>query len=90
VTIDLGANTQISSAQVVPYLDRAYRYRVETSTDNSHWRTVIDRTTNTATGTRIDNFNTGAVSARYVRLTVTGVSGVSTTWASIQEFAVYQ
>ena len=89
VTIDLGSNTSVSNAQVVPYLDRAYRYRVQTSTDNSHWTTVIDRTANTATGTHIDNFTTGAVSARYVRLTVTGVYGVSTTWASIQEFAVY-
>ena len=89
VTIDLGSNKSVSNAQVVPYLDRAYRYRVETSTDNVHWVTVIDRTANTATGTHIDNFTTGAVSARYVRLTVTGVYGVSTTWVSIQEFAVY-
>jgi rhamnogalacturonyl hydrolase YesR len=89
VTIDLGANTSVSNAKVVPYLDRAYRYRVETSTDNVHWVTVIDRTANTTTGSLIDNFTTGPVSARYVRLTVTGVFGVSTTWASIQEFAVY-
>jgi hypothetical protein len=73
----------------VPYLDRAYRYRVETSTDNSHWTTVIDRTANTTGGSLIDNFSTGAISARYVRLTVTGVNGGSTTWVSIQEFAVY-
>ena len=89
VTIDLGASTQVSNAKVVPYLDRAYRYRVETSTDNVHWQTVIDRTANTTTGSLIDTFATGTVSARYVRLTVTGVFGVSTTWASIQEFAVY-
>jgi len=89
VTIDLGAAKSLSNAKVVPYLDRAYRYRVETSTDNSHWTTVIDRTANTTGGSLIDNFTTGAVSARYVRLTVTGVSGVSTTWVSIQEFAVY-
>jgi hypothetical protein len=89
VTIDLGAATSVSNAKVVPYLDRAYRYRVETSTDNSHWTTVIDRTANTTGGSLIDNFTTGAVSARYVRLTVTGVYGVSTTWVSIQEFAVY-
>jgi hypothetical protein len=89
VTIDLGANKSLSNAKVVPYLDRAYRFRVETSTDNVHWTTVIDRTANTTTGSLIDNFTTGAVSARYVRLTVTGVNGGGTTWASIQEFAVY-
>jgi rhamnogalacturonyl hydrolase YesR len=89
VTIDLGANKSLSNAKVVPYLDRAYRYRVQTSTDNSHWTTVIDRTANTTGGSLIDDFSTGAVSARYVRLTVTGVNGGSTTWVSIQEFAVY-
>jgi rhamnogalacturonyl hydrolase YesR len=89
VTIDLGAVKQISNSKVVPYLDRAYRFRVQTSTDKTHWTTVLDKTANTLTGSRIDNFTTGAVSARYVRLTVTGVYGVSTSWASIQEFAVY-
>jgi rhamnogalacturonyl hydrolase YesR len=89
VTIDLGSAKSVSNAKVVPYLDRAYRYRVETSTDNSHWTTVIDRTANTTGGSLIDNFTTGAISARYVRLTVTGVYNVSTTWVSIQEFAVY-
>jgi rhamnogalacturonyl hydrolase YesR len=89
VTIDLGSNKSLSNAKLVPYLDRAYRYRVETSTDNVHWQTVIDRTTNTTTGSLLDNFTTGAVSARYVRLTVTGVYGVTTPWVSIQEFAVY-
>jgi hypothetical protein len=89
VTIDLGASHLVSNAKVVPYLDRAYRYRVQTSTDNVHWTTVLDRTTNTLTGSRLDAFTTGPVSARYVRLTVTGVYGVSTSWVSIQEFAVY-
>ncbi len=89
VTIDLGSSKSLSNAKVVPYLDRAYRYRVETSTDNAQWVTVIDRTANTSTGSLLDNFTAGAVTARYVRLTVTGVYGVSTSWVSIQEFAVY-
>jgi rhamnogalacturonyl hydrolase YesR len=89
VTIDLGSNKSLSNAKVVPYLDRAYRYRVQTSTDNKNWTTVINRTTNTLTGSRLDTFTTGPVNARYVRLTVVGVYGVSTSWVSIQEFAVY-
>jgi rhamnogalacturonyl hydrolase YesR len=87
VTVDLGADYRLSNAMVVPYLDRAYRYRIDTSTDNVHWTLAVDRTTNTATGTRLDDFTT--VTARYARLTVTGVYGVATDWASIQEFAVY-
>jgi hypothetical protein len=89
VTIDLGASYRLSNAMVVPYLDRAYRYRIQTSTNNTSWTTVVDRTTNTSTGSRLDDFSTGTVTARYARLTVTGVYGVTTDWASIQEFAVY-
>lgn len=87
VTIDLGATYALTNAMVVPYLDRAYRYRIQFSTDKTHWRTVVDRTANKTKGTLLDEFT--AANARYVRLTVTGVYGVSTTWASIQEFAVY-
>ena len=88
-TVDLGSATTIGNAMVIPYQDRAYRYRVETSTDNVRWQLVIDRTANVATGTAVDDVIGGAVSARYVRLTVTGVGGAVTTWSSIQEFAVY-
>jgi hypothetical protein len=49
---------------------------------------VLDRSANTATGSQLDDFSAGTVSARYVRLTVTGVNG-TTTKVSIQEFGVY-
>jgi rhamnogalacturonyl hydrolase YesR len=89
VTVDLGANRQLSNAMVVPHLDRPYRYRIQTSTDNVHWQLAVDRTTNTATGSRLDDFAGGIAPARYARLTVTALYGASTTWVSIQEFAVY-
>jgi hypothetical protein len=89
VTIDLGARYRLSNAMVVPYLDRAYRYRVETSTDNVNWQLVVDQTASSSTGSRLDDFGPGTVSARYARLTVVGISGTSTTWVSIQEFAVF-
>jgi rhamnogalacturonyl hydrolase YesR len=89
VTVDLGTTRQVSNAMVVPYLDRPYRYRIQTSTDDAHWQLVVDRSTNTAGGSRLDDFTTGPVMARYARLTVTSVYGAGTTWVSIQEFAVY-
>ena len=89
VMIDLGAQYWLSNSMVVPYLDRAYRYRIETSLDKTHWQLVVDRTTTTATGSRLDDFAPGTVSARYARLTVIGVNGGATTWVSIQEFAVF-
>ncbi|MEP7179288.1 MAG: glycoside hydrolase family 88 protein, partial [Pseudonocardiales bacterium] len=41
VTIDLGAIHLLSNSMVVPYADRAYRFRVETSTDRVHWRLAV-------------------------------------------------
>ena len=69
--------------------DRAYRYRIEASTDRTTWQRVIDRSGNTAGGTQLDDFATGPITARYVRLTVLAVYGVDTTWVGIDEFAVY-
>jgi hypothetical protein len=86
-TIDLGTSKLLGSSMLVPYLDRAYLYRIEVSTDNATWQPIVDRTTNTSIGSRLDEFT--PVNARYVRLTVVGVSADSTTWVSIQEFAVY-
>lgn len=87
ITVDLGSTRTIASTMVVPYQDRAYRYRVESSTDRATWRVLVDRSDNTRTGSQLDDF--AAAPARYVRLTVLGVVGVSTTWASIQEFTVH-
>jgi len=89
LTVDLGDFYRASNAMVVPFVDRAYRYRIETSTDGVHWTLVVDRTSNTTGGTKVDNFGPGTVNLRYARLTVTGVSGDPTGWVSIQEFAVH-
>jgi hypothetical protein len=89
VTVDLGALYRASNAMVVPYLDRAYRYRIDTSADGVNWLGVVDRASNTAAGSTVDNFIFGTVNLRYARLTVTGVFANPTTWVSIREFAVY-
>jgi rhamnogalacturonyl hydrolase YesR len=89
LTVDLGSIYSVSNSMVVPYQNRAYKYRIETSVNATNWTLVVDKTANTAGGTRLDEFIGDTVVARYVRLTVTGVAGNSTTWASIQEFGVY-
>jgi hypothetical protein len=89
VTVDLGGLYRASNVHVVPYLDRAYQYRVQASTDGSSWTTVVDRTTNTTPGSAYDSFSSGTRTMRYARLTVTGVAGATTNWVSIQEFAVH-
>jgi len=63
---------------------RTYQYRIEVSTDNVSWTTVINNTTTSQT--QPDSFT---ATARYVRITVTGVQISPETWASFYEFRVF-
>ena len=88
LTVDLGTNQNISRTEVVwQNPTSAYQYKIETSANNTIWNMVVDKTTNTNSAqTLTDNFT--AVTARYVRITVTG--GVSTTnKAAISEFRIF-
>lgn len=89
VTVDLGPGQQASNVVVTPYQDRAHHYGVETSTDGVHWTRVVDRTGNMTGGSLADDFSTGTVDLRYVRLTVTGADASTSDWVSIQEFSVH-
>jgi hypothetical protein len=87
--IDLGQNYSIDKTELVPYSDRAYQYKVEVSTDGTNYTQVVNRTANTQGGALLtDTFD--AVTARYVRLTVTGASNYTGGWVSINDFGVYQ
>jgi hypothetical protein len=84
--VDLGATSSITGTEIVWELSNvAYKYKIEVSTDNTAWTVVVNKTTNTAVGQVMsDNFT---VSARYVRITVTGLpSGI---WTSFYEFKVW-
>ncbi|PWJ43214.1 polysaccharide lyase family 7 protein [Sediminitomix flava] len=90
-TIDLGAVYSINRTEVVCFKDRAYQYIIEVSTNGSSYSTIVDRTSNTTGGSNsapiTDSF--ANVNARYVRLTVTGASGYSGSWISIEELSVF-
>ena len=88
-TVDLGASRSVSNTMFVPYQDRAYHYLIQTSTDSVHWQTVVDKNTNTAPGSELDAFAGGPVAARWVRLTLSGGSGATTTGIAVKEFGVY-
>lgn len=88
IQVDLGATYSINKTELVPYLDRAYRYKIEVSTDGATYTQVVDRTANTQGGSLLTDAFT-ARNARYVKLTVTGVYNDSTTWTSILEFRVF-
>lgn len=86
--VDLGAAYSVNRTEVCPYLDRAYRYKVEVSTNGTSFTQVVDRTNNITGGAVIaDTF--APANARYVRLTVTGAYGYTSTWTSINEFRVF-
>ncbi|MGY1496853.1 alpha-L-fucosidase [Streptomyces sp. QTS52] len=84
--VDLGATKSLTGARIAWELDATnYRYRVEGSTDNTTWTTLVDRTGTTSTS----QVQTVVLStqARYVRVTVTGLpAGV---WASIRNLEIY-
>jgi hypothetical protein len=85
--VDLGSNRNITSTEVMWEFARNYKYKVETSTDNSSWSLRADKTGNTSTAqTQTDYFS---ASARYVRITITGLTTSPTTWASFYEFRVF-
>ena len=63
----------------------AYQYKIETSKDNTNWTLKVDKTNNTSTEQVQTDYFTDT--ARYVRITVTGVpSGAN---ASIYDFKVF-
>jgi hypothetical protein len=85
--VDLGSARNLTGSEVMWEFARNYRYRVEISTDNTNWTTVVDKTNNTSTAqTQNDPFT---ANARYVRITVTGLPTTPTTWASFFEFRVF-
>ena len=83
--VDLASQASLTGTQVVWEFARSYQYRIEVSTDGSAWTTVVDRTADTtAEQTESDAFT---ATARYVRITVTGLAPGS--WASIVSFSVF-
>jgi hypothetical protein len=83
--VDLGADYELTGSEVMWQYSRQYRYRVEVSRDNTNWTVVADRTSSTVTAqTQSDSFS---ALARYVRVTITGVSPSAA--ASIYEFQVF-
>jgi beta-galactosidase len=85
--VDLGSVQAITSATINWYSSstRAYQYRIETSNDDTNYIVLINRTTNSTFGDTTDNF---AASARYVRITVTGVTPTGG-WAGFYECQIF-
>lgn len=85
-SVDLQANYDLTDFVIKFESASVYKYRIEVSSNNTTWTTAVDRTNNTSNV----QTQTGAITStnvRYVRLTVTGLSGAN--WASFYEFELY-
>jgi hypothetical protein len=85
--VDLGASYPVRQTDVTVETSYAtYQYRIEVSADGSSWTTVADHQADAVFGppTLSDNFQ---AQARYVRVTILGVSG--SYWGCIREFSVW-
>ncbi|MBN2035197.1 MAG: family 43 glycosylhydrolase [Chitinispirillaceae bacterium] len=86
--VDLGQSTRIDRCESeFEYPSVAYRYRIEHSADNVTWTLYADRTGNTVP--ECPSVDSGTVTARYVRITLTGCATAANP-ASLWEFSVMQ
>jgi len=87
VVLDLGASHQLSKIVLHPYQSRAYHYEIYVSDNTSAWGTAVvnvQQSTGAASYT-----HTVSATGRYVRLVVDGISGSTSTWASINELDLF-
>lgn len=93
--IDYGSDKTISGTKLWTYLDRAYQYKIWASSDladvqnESASALVVDNSSNTSGAQPITN-NFNAVTARYVKIKVSGASGYTGTWVSLTEFEIVE
>ena len=88
VQVNLGKIYSINRIDLAPYMNRAYQYKIEASTDGVSYSTVVNRTANTTEGPLLTDFFS-STNARYVKLTVTGASNYTGGWVAINELKVY-
>ncbi|MEU0965379.1 discoidin domain-containing protein [Streptomyces sp. NPDC005917] len=72
--VDLGKDTSVSAVVTTFEKSGGYRYRLEYSTDGGNWSTFEDHTAENTVAQTNYSFADEPVTARYLRLTVTGSS----------------
>lgn len=83
--VDLGGLYNLTGTEILFEKKLAYKYRVETSTDNTNWTLRVDKSNNASIDqTQTDNF-LGV--ARYVKVIILTVP--ANTWASFYDFRAF-
>jgi len=89
VILDMGDDYQISQVELFPFSNRAYQYTIQISESASGtFTTIIDRSNNTSDDNSIVDTTTNTASGRYLKLEVQGASNYSGNWASINELTI--
>jgi len=83
LSVDLGANAQLSLIQTKFYANEQWKYKIEVSDDKTNWISLVNHTDG-LNGYIMNDTVSG--SFRYIRLTVTGAS---VDWAAVREFTVF-
>jgi len=86
IEVDLGARFAISGVITTFEKANGYKYRLESSNDNTRWTTIEDHTAQATTAAANYSTAVAGVVGRYVRLTVTGSNFNG---GSIYELEVY-
>src|SRR5690606_5040775 len=89
VELDLGSSKSITEFVVHPYQSRAYHYQIHVSSDGSTWGSAAVDVSQSSGASSYTHTLGSAVRGRYVRLTVDGIAGTSTPWASINELDIF-
>ena len=84
--VDLGSIKNLTKVDINWYSSssRYYKYKIEVSSDDTNYTTVVDKSSNTNTGDTSDSFT---ATGRYVRVTTT--SQGSSSYSSFNECKVY-
>ncbi|MFE4372220.1 discoidin domain-containing protein [Streptomyces sp. NPDC056835] len=75
IQVDLGKDTRVSGVVTTFEKSSGYTYRLEYSTDGTTWSTLDDHTSENTVSAANYSFADQPVTARHLRLTVTGSSG---------------
>ncbi|HYC72511.1 MAG TPA: chondroitinase-B domain-containing protein [Opitutaceae bacterium] len=87
VVVDLGAAYNVTKLVVWPYQSRAYHYEIYVSDSTTDWGVAV---VNVQQSSGAANYTHNvAATGRYVRLVVDGITGSTTTWASINELDIF-
>ncbi len=84
--IDLGTNYNLVTIKVYPDSERDYQYIIEAKPENGVYEIIVDRSDNTETGEVFTD--SVAVTARFIKITVSGAFAYEGTAVKIDEIQV--